>query len=129
MNPDYDLIRHVEFDGYTLKLYDTGKQYPQPFVKDRLAYEMFSPSGELLFTGEDFGNSPMHAIDSDDTLRSLLGFLTLKPGDTDADYFKDYTPRQMEFAESEAEDLFMWHVDPEKGEDWPAFTNLDDFEG
>lgn len=129
MNPDFDLIRYVSFDGYTLKLYDTNKLMGN---KSKLAYEMFAEDGELLFSGEDLGCSPMHATDSDESIRALLGFLTLKPGDTDADYFKDYTPRQMEFAENEAENLFMWTMEPnnlEEGEELPVFTNLDDFEG
>jgi hypothetical protein len=67
----------------------------------------------VIFEGEDFSCSPMIAIDSDDSLRSLLGFLTLKPGDTDRDYFDDYTPEQLAFAENEAESLSIWALECE----------------
>lgn len=70
----------------------------------------------VLFEGEDFAGSPLHADDSDDTVRALLGFLTLKPGDTDADYFAHYTPRQMEFAETHA-DTLMSEVNARFGEE------------
>jgi hypothetical protein len=40
----------------------------------------------------------LHADDSLETVASLLTFLTLRPGDTDADYFAGYTPAQMEWA-------------------------------
>ncbi len=59
----------------------------------------------VLFEGEDFGNSPMHAIDSDATVGSLMGFLTLRPGDTDADYFDAYTPEQLAYCAHHAEAL------------------------
>lgn len=60
----------------------------------------------VLFEGEDFGPSPMHADDSDAAVRSLMTFLTLVPGDTDADYFEAYTPDQLDFASNgDAQDL------------------------
>ncbi len=47
----------------------------------------------------------MYAVDSDEAVNALMGFLTLKPGDTDADFFQSYSSAQMEFAESYAEYL------------------------
>lgn len=58
-----------------------------------------------VFRGEDFACSPLHAIDSDMVIASIMGFLTLRPGDTDSDYFADYTPEQIEFAQEWAEAL------------------------
>ena len=58
-----------------------------------------------LFEGEDFAGSPMHADDSDATVASLMTFLTLRPGDTDREYFANYTPAQLDFAEQHAEAL------------------------
>lgn len=60
---------------------------------------------KLLFEGEDFGASPMHAVDSDEIVSSLMSFLTLRPGDTDREYFEDYTAEQLEFADQHAEAL------------------------
>lgn len=59
----------------------------------------------VLFEGEDFGCSPMHAIDSDETIAAIMGFLTLRPGDTDAEYFDDYTDQQREYCDQHAEAL------------------------
>ena len=58
-----------------------------------------------LFEGEDFAGSPMHADDSDECVRSLMVFLTLRPGDTDADYFASETEIQREYRERHAEML------------------------
>lgn len=60
----------------------------------------------VLFEGEDFGPSPLHGDDSDATVRSLMTFLTLVPGDTDDSYFEDYTPDQLDFVSNgDAQDL------------------------
>lgn len=58
-----------------------------------------------LFEGDDFGASPLHAVDSDETVAALMGLLTLRPGDTDPDYFADYTPEQLRFCTEHAETL------------------------
>jgi len=114
-------LRHVRLDGYELRTWDTYRTDGRG--KSILGYQLKGPDGRVLFEGEDFGNSPMNAVDSDDTLRALLGFLTLKPGDTDAEYFANYTPEQMAFARGPAEQLQMY-AEEEGG--WP-FENLDDW--
>lgn len=122
MEAHWDLMRHVELDcGYTLKLYDANRREDDRYM---LAYEMFTPEGDVLFSGDDFGSSPLHAIDSDDTLRSLLVFLTLQPGDTDPEYFANYTPEQLAFAESRvAEKLSLLAMEAEDG--FPARVFVD----
>ena len=57
---------------------------------------------------EDFAGSPLHADDSDETLRALIGFLTLRPGDTDPEYFEHYTERQRQFCDQDAEALSIY---------------------
>lgn len=116
-----DLLRDVDIDGYHLKMWDTNKT--GQYGKSILGYEFFDRDGKLLFTGEDFSPSPMDAIDSDDAVRTLLSFLTLRPGDTDDEYFADYTPEQMEFAETEAENLQLYSMEDE--EDYPAMEFQD----
>ena len=59
----------------------------------------------VLFEGEDFCASPLHAIDSDETIAGLMGFLTLRPGDTDPEYFADYTTEQLDYCSQHAEAL------------------------
>lgn len=106
MKSTFELLRYVNLDlGCTLKLYDTGDSFSDPYGKQRLAYEMFEPDGSVLFSGDDYFCSPMYGIDNDDAIRGLLDFLTLRPGDTDSYYFAEYTPEQLAFAEGDAEQL------------------------
>ena len=39
------------------------------------------------------------------TVAAIMGFLTLRPGDTDRDYFDSYTAEQIEFRDTHAETL------------------------
>lgn len=64
--------------------------------------------GAVIFEGEDYGCSPCHAIDSDEAVRGILSFLTLRPGDTDREYFEGYTPAQLEYCDEHAESLSMF---------------------
>jgi hypothetical protein len=83
----YD-VRSLERIGYALRQHERGKT-------------------TVLFEGRDFRPSPLHAWDSDATIEAVLGFLTLRPGDTDAEYFFAYTPAQRAFCEEHAEALWM----------------------
>ena len=65
----------------------------------------YRPLNDRLFEGSDFCCSPLHAIDSDDCVKSLMGFLCLRHGDTDKEYFKDYTVEQLAFSDEHAEAL------------------------
>ena len=114
-----ELIRTVRFTPYrkgmgprfTLRLYDIGRT--DRLGKDVVGYELLQTSPKangrtrntMLFQGEDFACSPLHAIDSDACVESLMGFLTLKKGDTDKEYFDNYTPGQLAFSEEHAESL------------------------
>jgi hypothetical protein len=91
-------MQSYNFDGYTLTLEETNRRdtYNHIMVK----YSFISPQDEAIFSGEDFGASPLHDAEGIESAKSLLGFLTLKKGDTDEDYFENYTPRQLEFSES-----------------------------
>lgn len=111
-----ELLRHVAMDAvddtYILKVWDTFKL--DSMGKSKLAYE-FGVGNDtdeidlMLFSGDDFACSPVIAIDSDECLRALLGFLLLRPGDVEKDYFDAYTDDQMSFAESgDCEELQLW---------------------
>lgn len=66
---------------------------------------------EPLFEGRDFSPSPTLAEpDSRLAALDLLGFLTLQPGDTDPEYFADYTPAQLEWASSTECESLAWLV-------------------
>lgn len=107
-------LREVAAEGWRLAVYETGRCDLRGC--EYLRYEFGPLDGEPLFEGADFATSPMHATDSLESMRALWDFLTLRPGDTDADYFEDYTPEQMEFAEGEAEGLSLYGM-----EDGPEF--------
>ncbi|MBL8751414.1 MAG: hypothetical protein JNK78_19820 [Planctomycetes bacterium] len=121
-------LRHVRLEsGHVLRTWDTGRTRNGATL---VAYELCDPASVVLFAGEDFRPSPMHADDSDATLRALLGFLTLRPGDTDREYFADYTARQLEFATSDAAQLlaFIYSDDPSivGSENEGTFEDIDD---
>ncbi len=70
--------------------------------KVRLAYR-FWDHGELIFEDNDIG-TPL-ASDDPKNIAAILGFLSLRPGDTDSEHFKDYTDAQRAWMEMRAEDL------------------------
>jgi hypothetical protein len=109
----------VAVDNYRLQTWDTGASASSHSAHQSIAYRLTSAEGVVIFENNDFGCSPYVAIDSDSCLRSLLGFLTLRPGDTDAEYFEDYTPEQLAFAEGDAEHLQCWTFDEMPFVDWP----------
>lgn len=102
--------------SHTLLTWDTYRT--DSYGKSILGYAFWEDQGPHatddtpLFAGEDFHCSPMDAIDSDASLRSILTFLTLRPGDTDRDYFDDYTARQLDWAKSSAcEYASLWAME------------------
>lgn len=105
-----DILRDVNVEGYRLTTYATTGRDSRG--QTTIGYRFHGRDGKVIFAGEDFHGSPMHADDSDATLRALLGFLTLRPGDTDREYFEGYTPEQMAFARGDAERLSMWSFEP-----------------
>lgn len=109
-----DKIRDINLDGYRLELFDLSRSDSDG--KSILGYTFTGKDGIPLFDGEDFHCAPLDAIDSDETVRSLLGFLTLRPGDTDREYFEDYTPEQMAFAQGDAEGLSVYAMELENEE-------------
>ena len=121
-NDDDRILRRVELDGYTLTTWATGRTDHRGGTTIGYAFHKVGEN-DPIFLGEDFGSSPMDATDSDASLRSLLGFLTLRPGGTDAEYFENYTERQLAFAATDAEGLSFYAM--EERDDPPAFVNLD----
>ncbi len=114
-----DALRHVRLEtGHTLRTWDTGRTRGAGMMaRARIGYELCDPAGKVLFCGTDFGPSPMHADDADETLRGLCGFLFLRPGDTDRDYFADYSAEQLAFAgSSECEQLAFLYSEEGPGE-------------
>jgi hypothetical protein len=112
---DDDLLRDVDIDGCRLRMWDTNTTNEG---RSTLAYVFQDRDGKVLFGGADYGCAPGDAIDSDGAVRNLIGFLTCKPGDTDDEYFEHYTERQMEFAETDAEELSLWAMEPDDSDSY-----------
>ena len=95
---------------FVLELGDTFRtdSMGKSILSYRLTQAEIGKPAIVIFDGADFHCSPMYAIDSDQALRSLIGFLTLRQGDTDAEYFAEYTPEQLDFIGTDAEELSMW---------------------
>ena len=110
----YDILRTVILAPYakgkgprfTLQTRDTGRF---DGTHSTLAYTLSMKAPGMprvvLFEGADYGVPSHQCIDSDDAVRGLLGFLTLRPGDTDAEYFEGYTDEQRAFCDEHAEAL------------------------
>lgn len=115
--------RQAQFGGYEiwtwhfkgcgrLEMYCTGRR--SDTGKEILGYAYLPPRSRVaLFSGANFGCAPNDAVDSKRAAAMLLAFLTLQPGDTDADYFASYTQDQLDWTENsaEAEELRMWTYD------------------
>lgn len=125
--PDLDddrVLRYVKADEHRLLTWDLNQR--DSLGKHAIGYAFYAPGDDApLFFGRDYYCAPSHAIDSDDCLRSLLGFLTLRPGDTDCDYFADYTDRQLAWCDKHAEALQLYGMEPESDFEPPAFVDID----
>lgn len=110
------LISSWSYQGqglYRVELYGTGRR--DEFGKHILGYRFYC-NGEGVFQGEDFHISPMIEPDSFGAVADLLGFLSLRPGDTDDEFFSSYTKRQLRFVEKYGEDLSIIPSDWESEE-------------
>ena len=116
-----NILRDVNIDGYRLVVYDTGRLEHRGYPE--LGYYFFNRDYELIFHGEEFSVLPGGEYYPERAVNDLLGFLTIKPGDTDDEYFEDYNAKQMHFALNEAEDLSI-HVDDENPPVFPDTSSL-----
>lgn len=92
--PDRDVL--LGDTGYRLELWYAGTM---DHGRVRCAYRFHKNDGTVLFEGDTYSPSPTCCYDSDESLRGLISFLTLGVGDTDEEYFTDYTPDQLAWAE------------------------------
>lgn len=66
---------------------------------------------ELIFTGADFSTPGLSS--PGEAARSILAFLTLRPGDVESEYFDSYTSYQIAWRDAKAEDLSMFAMSPD----------------
>jgi hypothetical protein len=104
-----DRIRTCHFRPYRKGCGPTFTLEVFPGESPRLGYILSQRESDrrvTIFSGDDFRPSPLHAEDSDEPIRALMGFLCLKPGDTDPEHFEGYNATQHEFADQHAEALW-----------------------
>lgn len=83
-----------------------------------LPYEVLK-DGKLLFSGDDYSPAPTINIDSVESFLSLLAFISVRPGDTDPEYFTNYTPEQLAWCESsECENITLLINDYENADQY-----------
>ena len=102
----YSGIFCFENEDSTVLSFDAERFRVELHHSKKLEYKFFD-RGILIFSGDDFRPSPCHADDSIETFLSLLSFLSLQKGDTDDEYFDEYTPAQLEWRDESAEDLAL----------------------
>ena len=87
---------------------------PQDTSRLKVGYKLLCGEGNtLIFEGYDYQPSPLIDPYSEDSVYGLLGFLSLKIGDTDSDYFKHYTKLQFEWLDQYADEIQMILYDKE----------------
>ncbi len=102
---DGEFLFHGQFDDFLVELFDTHK-FQEP-NHNQLGYRLWDKD-EVIFEGSDLGSPRHEKMGSSIQIISLLGFLSLRDGDTDAEYFDSYTRRQLEWRDERAEDLGLW---------------------
>lgn len=91
-------------DGHTLHLHAEQRD-----DEGRIVYTyVLEREGTVIFEGDDFRTGCWAEVDYADAARSLMGFLTLREGDTDADYFDRYTPEQLAWRDEYAKGLSIY---------------------
>jgi hypothetical protein len=122
----HSTLRNVLINGHRLHTWETNRRYQTG--QWIIGYAFYLPGQDSpLFVGEDCGVAPSDAIDSDAALVSVLGWLTLKPGDTDSDYFAAYSPEQLAWCESnEAEEISLIVFDVESWDESESHLTSDD---
>lgn len=111
------LYRQWEQDWFKIDM--TVLPFKNKYDKFVIKWHFFD-NDILIFEGDSFSPSPQFPPLSDDSVMALISFLTLQPGDTDEEYFKDYTPEQFSWCISERADelrqILMDYENPEEEE-------------
>lgn len=122
-------IREWEDGKFKLKMWEADDRIPNRVIRNYLAYR-FWYDGKEVFKGADYAPDASQTDDGDEAVAGLLHFLSLKPGDTDSEYFDSYTTEQMQFAILHGEELGTIARDMEDGSYvWPELRRYYDLAG
>lgn len=102
--PDLTRADRDLYPFFTLLVWHAGGQQSGLMWRDKLGY-CLRMNGAILFSGEDYLPACALDITGVEVVEELLGFLTMRPGDTDSGFFDGYTLGQSVFAEKHAEAL------------------------
>jgi hypothetical protein len=105
VRPFNKLLTSWADDHFRVELYECRPATGNPGQRDYLGYQFFDYAYEggppLLFIGDDYSPAPSIRHTTDAAVFGLLAFLSLQQGDTDAEYFSKYSPRQLAWRDSE----------------------------
>lgn len=113
---------------FTMTIFDHALTMQVHHKQERrtiVSYTLKTPDGRTMFEGNGYSPSPMMQPLSTDSAMELLSFLTLRPGDTDDEYFDNYSEEQLEWLKGIiVDDLSMVINDHEVGNDtsWADIT-------
>jgi len=93
-------VRIWEREGYRLEIYDTHNETSSHWTVAGVLYD----NGRKIFDKAPIDISKIYAVDEERVIPHVLSWFTLKPGDTDADYFNGYTKEQLEWCEGDRND-------------------------
>lgn len=103
--------RTIDGQPIFIKAEDAGKEFrshARVNIEVKVGGEVLFPMGQL-YVGVNF----MHATNGNFAKNLVCECLALKPGDTDADFFADYTPKQLAFVKAHS-DLFTMKAEAYK---------------
>ena len=125
MRTNYTTIEQVKADDHFSNGVETDvlSAYILYTGGERVEYYVFL-NGTVLFKGDDFRPSPLHTIDGIEAIVSLLGFCTVRPGDTDPEYFANYNSEQMAWVESHACEQFKGMISDFENDSEPEYQAL-----
>ena len=101
-------------DVLELKIWDAGYTYRSSGDRHGYQYQL-TLNGKVIFSGDDFTTPAGMRNDPDELAESILGSLGVQKDDTDAEFFEDYTPEQLAFADEWGEIVKMWGMYIEEG--------------
>ena len=93
---DDTLMREWVCGPFRLQLHELpAPQVDRPPERHTPIGYRFYHDDQLIFEGDEIGVPADQSLDGDQTVRGVLGFLALRPGGVEPDYFAGYTPTQL----------------------------------